>query len=86
VRRDLQRRIQRLEQALQLPGANRPWLIMIYGGLPAEGFHATVCGLCLEAESGELPDDFKEGVIETAIETGAPFAVVGGLTRWSDLQ
>jgi hypothetical protein len=62
--------------------ANRPQLIMIYGGLPGDGLRATVGDRYLEAEPDELLEDFKERVIETAAEVRVPFAVIGGLTRW----
>jgi hypothetical protein len=82
MRRDLQRRMQQLEQALQLPVANQPQLIMIYGGLPGDSLHATVGHLFLEAEPDELLENFKERVIEAAAEVRVPFAVIGGVTRW----
>jgi hypothetical protein len=77
MRRDLHRRLSRLERELRLPPTCD--VVRLSGGLPNFGGHARAGALRFWQEADESREAFEERAIETADAAGEPLLVIGGL-------
>ncbi len=83
MRRDLERRLSRLEETLILPRSCT--VIRVGGGVPGEELAYAFAGvLRLRRGSYEPLDIFERRVIDAAEEAGVAFVVIGGLPEPDD--